>query len=177
MQVCQRLYSCWKHCWKIFAERSRTVPLVAVTISDLLGRLKSTPTYLFFQAGKEKEISCCEIRWVGRNLLLKLRHSRFRRSQKTTLHNNGILSEYTARTQLLITGTREERTRHHLVAPCTSLQCMTAPLCGHSTKLLTVPRIFLIFLCSIVINYFRSVHPVLFHKQTVKWDFRQHDNN
>jgi hypothetical protein len=41
----------------------------------------------------------------------------FRHSQTTTLHNSGFLSEYTARTQLLLPGTREERTLHHLVAP------------------------------------------------------------
>jgi hypothetical protein len=41
----------------------------------------------------------------------------FRRSQTTTLHNSGFLSEYTARTHLLLAGTRAESTRHHLVAP------------------------------------------------------------
>jgi hypothetical protein len=41
----------------------------------------------------------------------------FRRSQTTTLHNSDFLSEYTAGTHLLLAGTREERTRHHLVAP------------------------------------------------------------
>jgi hypothetical protein len=41
----------------------------------------------------------------------------FRRSQTTTLQNSDFLSEYTARTQLLLAGTREERTWQHLVAP------------------------------------------------------------
>jgi hypothetical protein len=39
----------------------------------------------------------------------------FRRSQTTTFHNSDILSEYIAHTQLLLAGTREERTRHRLV--------------------------------------------------------------
>jgi hypothetical protein len=41
----------------------------------------------------------------------------FRRSQKTTLHNSDCLSEYTAHTQLLLAGMREERAWRHLVAP------------------------------------------------------------
>jgi hypothetical protein len=41
----------------------------------------------------------------------------FRRSQTTALQNNDFLSEYTAHMQLLLAGTRAERTRHHLVAP------------------------------------------------------------
>jgi hypothetical protein len=44
----------------------------------------------------------------------------FRRLQTTALQNSDFLSEYTARTQLLLAGTRAERTRHHLVAPCIS---------------------------------------------------------
>jgi hypothetical protein len=42
----------------------------------------------------------------------------FQCSQTTTLHNSDFLSEYTARTQLLVAGTREDQTWHHLVAPC-----------------------------------------------------------
>jgi hypothetical protein len=41
----------------------------------------------------------------------------FRRLQTTTLQNSDFLSEYTARTQLLLAGTRAERTRHHIMAP------------------------------------------------------------
>jgi hypothetical protein len=41
----------------------------------------------------------------------------FHRLQTTTLQNSDCLSEYTARTQLLLVGTRAERTQHHLVAP------------------------------------------------------------
>jgi hypothetical protein len=41
----------------------------------------------------------------------------FHRSPTTTLHNSDFLAKYTAHTQLLLAGTREERTRDHLVAP------------------------------------------------------------
>jgi hypothetical protein len=34
VQVCQPWYSCWKHNWKIFAGRSSTASLVAVTLSS-----------------------------------------------------------------------------------------------------------------------------------------------
>jgi hypothetical protein len=41
----------------------------------------------------------------------------FRHSQTATLQSSDFLSEYTARTQLFLAGTRAERTRHHLMAP------------------------------------------------------------
>jgi hypothetical protein len=42
----------------------------------------------------------------------------FCRSQTTTLHNSDFLSAYTARMQLLLAGTKDERARHHHMAPC-----------------------------------------------------------
>jgi hypothetical protein len=38
-------------------------------------------------------------------------------SQTTALHNSDFISEYTSHTQLLLAGTGEEWTQHHLVAP------------------------------------------------------------
>jgi hypothetical protein len=59
----------------------------------------------------------------------------FHRSQTTILYNSDFLSEYTACTQLLLIGTRDKAPSHGSMYP---LQCITAPLCGQSTKLLTV---------------------------------------
>jgi hypothetical protein len=36
MQVCQRWYSCWKHCWKIFAGRPHMAFLVAANLNVIL---------------------------------------------------------------------------------------------------------------------------------------------